>query len=86
MKSRIFPIVLTLFAVCALFAEAPKAAKVSRTYHRHHKHYGKGEYFQLSRGQYGYLIYFQWVKPTQNQEDQFCQIYFSPSNMQMSCQ
>ena len=70
MKSKIFSIALTLSAVCALFAEPPKAAKVTRSYHRHHKHYGKGEYFQLSRGQYGYLIYFQWVKPTQNQEDQ----------------
>ena len=63
-------ILLALLAVGSLFAAAPAAAKVTRSYHRHHKIYGKGEYYQISRDQFGYLIYFQWVKPTQKQEEQ----------------
>ena len=65
-----FLLLSALFLFGVLSAEAPDAAKVSRSYHRHHKIYGKGEYYQISRGEFGYLIYFQWVQPTQTQEEQ----------------
>ena len=69
MKNKIF-IALTFLTACSLFAAVPEAKKVTRSYHRHHKIYGKGEYFQLSRERSNYLIYFQWVNATQTQEDQ----------------
>jgi hypothetical protein len=69
MKNKIFS-VLTILTACSLFAAVPEAKKVTRSYHRHHKIYGKGEYYQLSRERSNYLIYFQWVNTTQTQEDQ----------------
>ena len=68
MKKYLF--LLALVFIGSLSAAAPSAAKVSRSYHLHHKVYGKGEYYQISCGKYGYLIYFQWVQPTQTQEEQ----------------
>ena len=63
-------LLLALIFLGALSGASPSAAKVSRSYHLHHKIYGKGEYYQISCGKYGYLIYFQWVKSTQKQEEQ----------------
>lgn len=64
-----FLLLSALIFIGSLPAAVPSAAKVSRSYHLHHKVYGKGEYYQISCGKYGYLIYFQWVKPTQTQEE-----------------
>ena len=64
---KTFYFLLILLTGAALSA-APVAEKVSRTYHRHHKNYGKGEYISISNKTDSYLVYLQWIKPTARQE------------------
>ena len=52
----------------AVLSAAPVSEKVSRTYHRHHKNYGKGEYISISNKTDKYLVYLQWIKPTAKKE------------------
>lgn len=52
----------------AVLSAAPVAEKVSRTYHRHHKNYGKGEYISISNKTDQYLVYLQWINPTAKKE------------------
>ena len=60
---------ILLLGVC-LFAQMPEVAKASRSYHKHSKEYDKGQYYELKRQTQSYLLYFQWVKPTQKSEEQ----------------
>lgn len=60
--------VLCLILGAVLLGAAPVAEKVSRSYHRHNKTYGKGEYISLSNKTDFYLVYLQWIKPTAKKE------------------
>ena len=70
MKKRLLTAAAVLAFACGSFAEAPKAENVQRTYHKHHKTYGPGKYYQISRENMSYLIYFQWVQATQKTDQQ----------------
>ena len=70
MNKKMLTAAVVLLSGFGLFAGAPEAKEVNRTYHKHHKIYDQGKYYQISRDDVSYLIYFQWVKATQNKDGQ----------------
>jgi len=70
MKKCFLSAAFVLVCCFGSFAEAPEAKEVQRTYHKHHKTYGQGKYYQISRENMSYLIYFQWVQATQKNDQQ----------------
>lgn len=70
MNKKMLTAAVVLLAGFGVLAGAPEAKEVNRTYHKHHKTYDQGKYYQISRDDMAYLIYFQWVKATQNKDGQ----------------
>jgi len=61
---------MMMLVATQIFAGAPEAKEVQRSYHKHSNLYGQGKYYQISRDNVAYLIYFQWVHATQKKGDQ----------------